>query len=65
MLGKTFPQLQRVRDYYRINDVDVDRYELNGTPTQVVLSVRDLNTGQRARATPGRPSTSPTPTATA
>jgi hypothetical protein len=44
VLGKTFPQLQRVRDYYRVNDVDVDRYELDGVPTQVVLSVRDLNT---------------------
>ena len=51
MLGKTFPQLQRVRDYYRINDVDVDRYELNGTPTQVVLSVRDLNTANVPRDT--------------
>ncbi len=45
VLGRTFPQLQRVRDYYRVNDVDVDRYELDGVPTQVVLSVRDLNTG--------------------
>jgi uncharacterized membrane protein (UPF0182 family) len=45
VLGKTFPQLQRVKDYYRVNDVDVDRYDLNGVPTQVVLSVRDLNTG--------------------
>jgi uncharacterized membrane protein (UPF0182 family) len=44
VLGRTFPQLQRVRDYYRVNDVDVDRYELDGLPTQVVLSVRDLNT---------------------
>jgi uncharacterized protein len=44
VLGKTFPQLQRVRDYYQVNDVDVDRYELDGVPTQVLLSVRDLNT---------------------
>jgi len=44
VLGRTFPQLQRVRDYYRVNDVDVDRYELDGVPTQVVLAVRDLNT---------------------
>jgi len=51
VLGKTFPQLQRVRDYYRINDVDVDRYELNGRPTQVVLSVRDLNTANVPRDT--------------
>jgi len=51
VLGKTFPQLQRVRDYYRINDVDVDRYELDGVPTQVVLSVRDLNTANVPRKT--------------
>ncbi|MFL6207086.1 MAG: UPF0182 family protein, partial [Acidimicrobiales bacterium] len=43
ILGRTFPQLQRIRDYYAINNVDVDRYHLNGDPTQVVLSVRDLN----------------------
>ncbi len=49
VLGKTFPQLQRVRDYYRLNDVDLDRYEINGRPTQVVLSVRDLNTGNVPR----------------
>ncbi len=42
ILGRTFPQLQRVRNFYRMNDVDIDRYELNGEPTQVVLSVRDL-----------------------
>ena len=43
MLGKTFPQLQRTRDYYRINDVDIDRYNLDTGPTEVVLSLRDLN----------------------
>ena len=43
VLGKTFPQLQRTRDYYRINDVDIDRYLLDGEATEVVLSVRDLN----------------------
>jgi uncharacterized membrane protein (UPF0182 family) len=45
VLGKTFPQLQRVKDYYQVNDVDVDRYDIDGVATQVVLSVRDLNTG--------------------
>jgi uncharacterized membrane protein (UPF0182 family) len=49
VLGRTFPQLQRVRDYYRVNDVDIDRYPLNGVPTQVVLSVRDLNTANVPR----------------
>ena len=49
ILGQTFPQLQSIRDYYAINNVDVDRYELNGEPTQVVLSVRDLNTADIPR----------------
>jgi uncharacterized membrane protein (UPF0182 family) len=49
VLGQTFPQLQRQKDYYRVNDVDVDRYDIGGVPTQVVLSVRDLNTGNVPR----------------
>jgi uncharacterized membrane protein (UPF0182 family) len=49
VLGKTFPQLQRVKDYYRVNDVDVDRYDIDGVATQVVLSVRDLNTSNVPR----------------
>jgi uncharacterized protein len=43
ILGQTFPQLQRTRDYYRVNDVDIDRYVLGDEATQVLLSVRDLN----------------------
>jgi uncharacterized protein len=49
VLGQTFPQLQRVKDYYQVNDVDVDRYELDGVPTQVFLAVRDLNTANVPR----------------
>ncbi|HUW02563.1 MAG TPA: UPF0182 family protein, partial [Acidimicrobiales bacterium] len=44
ILGKTYQQLQATRDYYVINDVDVDRYQIDGQETQVVLSVRDLQT---------------------
>ena len=51
VLGRTFQQLQKVRNYYRVNNVDVDRYELNGEPTQVVLSVRDLNSDDLPRQT--------------
>jgi uncharacterized membrane protein (UPF0182 family) len=43
ILGQTFPELQRRRDYYALNDVDIDRYQLGGETTEVVLSVRDLN----------------------
>jgi uncharacterized protein len=39
----TFKQLQELRQYYAINDVDVDRYPLDGKMTQTILSVRELN----------------------
>jgi hypothetical protein len=41
--GKVFEQLQRIRDYYNINDIDVDRYMIDGQPTQVELGVRTVN----------------------
>jgi uncharacterized protein len=41
--GKTFQQLQGIRDYYRFNDIDVDRYVMDGELTQVLVSARDLN----------------------
>ena len=43
VLGQTFPRLEELLDYYRLNDVDVDRYEIDGEVKQVVLSARDLN----------------------
>ncbi|MFP5322177.1 MAG: UPF0182 family protein [Acidimicrobiia bacterium] len=44
VLGQTFPRLEELLPYYQLNDVDVDRYEIDGELTQVVLSARDLNT---------------------
>ena len=43
VLGQTFPRLEELLPYYRLNDVDVDRYEIDGNLTQVVLSARDLD----------------------
>ncbi|MDZ7674250.1 MAG: UPF0182 family protein [Acidimicrobiales bacterium] len=44
ILGQTFARLEELLPYYRINDVDVDRYEVDGETTQVVMSARGLNT---------------------
>ena len=55
VLGKTFPQLQRVKDYYQVNDVDVDRYDLDGVTTQVVLVRARPQHRQRAPHLLGRP----------
>lgn len=43
----SYEQLQRIYDYYRFNDLDVDRYPVTGTdgkrkPTAVVVGTRDL-----------------------
>jgi uncharacterized membrane protein (UPF0182 family) len=40
--GQAFQQLQRIRAYYNISDIDVDRYTIDGQPTQVGVGVRDL-----------------------
>lgn len=45
ILGQTFSQRQRTREFYSVNDVDIDRYTVGGEATQVVLSVRDLDQG--------------------
>ncbi len=41
--GQTFEQLQRIRDYYNIQDIDVDRYQIDGQPTQVNVGARTIN----------------------
>ncbi|MFW5788085.1 MAG: UPF0182 family protein, partial [Halanaerobiales bacterium] len=39
----TYGQLQELRPYYSFQDVDVDRYQLNGNYQQVMLSARELD----------------------
>jgi uncharacterized protein len=41
-LMDTYGQLQEIRTYYRFHDVDIDRYRLDGTYQQVMLSAREL-----------------------
>ncbi len=39
----TFGQDQILRRYYNFTDVDIDRYEIDGTQTQLMLSARELD----------------------
>ena len=39
----TFGQLQEIRTQYEFNSIDNDRYRINGTLRQVMLSARELN----------------------
>ncbi len=42
-LLNTYRQLQEIRTYYGFNDVDMDRYVINGKLRQVMLSARELS----------------------
>ncbi|MBU1955247.1 MAG: UPF0182 family protein [Candidatus Margulisbacteria bacterium] len=42
-LKETYSQLQEIRTYYDFNDVDVDRYHLNGDYREVMISARELS----------------------
>jgi uncharacterized protein len=39
----TYRQLQEIRLYYNFQDVDIDRYWINGKYTEVMLSAREMN----------------------
>ena len=42
-LRDTYRQLQEIRLYYDFHDIDVDRYVIDGSYRQVMLSARELN----------------------
>ena len=43
VLAETYSQLQAIRAYYALDEVDVDRYRINGELTQVMVSARELD----------------------
>lgn len=42
-LLRTYRQVQLIRTYYAFNDVDIDRYDVNGDYRQVMISPREFN----------------------
>jgi uncharacterized membrane protein (UPF0182 family) len=42
-LQDTLRQIQEIRTYYDFPDIDIDRYQVNGTVRQMMLAVRELN----------------------
>jgi hypothetical protein len=46
VLLDTYRQIQSLRPFYRINDVDVDRYVIDGELTQVMIAARELDTAE-------------------
>ena len=43
ILQKAYQELQAIRTYYEFEDVDIDRYEIDGRTRQVLLSARELS----------------------
>ena len=46
ILQDSLRQLQEIHTYYDFPDIDIDRYMIGGTPRQVMLATRELNTGK-------------------
>src|SRR3984893_1763349 len=42
-LQDTLRQIQAIRTYYDFPDIDIDRYEIEGTTREVMLATRELN----------------------
>lgn len=42
-LRQTYRQLQQIRTYYEFHDVDIDRYQVGDSYTQMMLSVREMS----------------------
>jgi uncharacterized protein len=42
-LQDTLRQVQEIRTYYDFPDIDIDRYNINGTNREVMLAARELN----------------------
>jgi uncharacterized membrane protein (UPF0182 family) len=42
-LQDTLRQIQEIRTYYDFPDIDIDRYEIEGSVRQMMLAVRELN----------------------
>ena len=43
IITKAYSQLQSIRPYYEFADVDVDRYVINGSKEQVLVSAREMD----------------------
>lgn len=43
VLDQTYQSLQEIRPFYRVDRVDTDRYVIDGEPTQVMISARELD----------------------
>ena len=48
--ANTFTSTQKVNDYFSLQNVDVDRYEIDGVTTPVIVAARELNLSPETRS---------------
>ncbi len=48
-LDAVYKQFQEIRLYYEFQDVDIDRYDINGMYREVMISAREMNPGNLPR----------------
>ena len=65
IVSPTFQRVQGIRSFYQFNDLDVDRYMIDGQEQPGRAGGPRAATRPISRRTRGRAGTSPTPTATA
>lgn len=46
VIRPTYQTLQGLQTFYRLDDVDIDRYEIGGETRQVTISARELNSNE-------------------
>src|SRR5205807_2396904 len=49
-LKETYQQQQTIRTYYTFNDIDIDRYMINGQYQQLEISAREMDTSKLSSA---------------
>ncbi len=47
-LEKTFAQLQELRYYYQMGEIDIDRYYFDGTARQIAIATREISSNRLA-----------------
>ncbi|MEG1416263.1 MAG: UPF0182 family protein [Clostridium sp.] len=45
--GEVYNQIQAIRNYYKFNNIDIDRYNINGKLRQVLIAPRELDNSNR------------------
>lgn len=46
-IGEVYNQIQAIRNYYKFNNIDIDRYNIDGKLRQVLIAPREIDSSNR------------------